>query len=369
MKHWYTIQNREGAAGKPAEVSIQDEIGFWGVTAKDFERDLKGITADVINVSINSPGGSVFDGLAIFNMLRASGKVVNTNVLGIAASIASVIQQATANGGKRTMPANAMVMVHSPWTVAMGNAEEFRETADVLDKISCSLVGIYMRASGKSEEDVRGWLSGDTFMSADEALAAGLVDEITDSVAVSASFDIEALPASVRAVYASALKPKAQDTEPVAEPAADPVVDTVVETAAQAEEESAIEWVETEVVEAEAAAEGLGEFAAHFALNPNVTSVAALKSEIKKAKQIKGLCALAKKADMAGGMIRAGKSIVEVRAALTEALAEEDEATNTSNVRKTPPKQGAKPESSNVGAVIEQAWEIHKQMNSKEKSK
>lgn len=358
MKHWYTIKNAAGADNKPAEVSIQDEIGFWGVTAKDFERDLKGITASTINVSINSPGGSVFDGLAIFNMLRASGKTVNTNVLGIAASIASVILQATANGGKRTMPSNAMVMVHQPWTVAIGNADEMRDTAEVLDKITGSLVGIYVKASGQTEEDVRGWLAKDTLLSADEALEAGLVDEITDAMEVSASFDLDSLPKSAREAYAAAMKPKAKTPEP--EPKNDPAPEPV----------AAIEWVDTAVIEREAKAADLDEFAAHFALNPNVTSEEALKAEIKKAGQIKGLCALVKKPDMAASLIREGKSVADARAALTEALASEDEAANTSNVRKTPPKQEPSANVVQFPAAFEQAWaNINNRQKPKEQSK
>lgn len=367
MKHWYLIKNAAGDGGKPAEVAILDEIGFWGVTAKDFERDLKAITADTINVSINSPGGSVFEGMAMFSMLRASGKVVNTNVLGIAASIASVILQATANGGKRTMPSNAMVMVHSAWSVAVGNAEEMREQAEVLDKIDGVLAGIYMKASGKSEDEVRSWMATDTFLTADEALASGLIDEVVEPVEVSACFDLDKLPAKARAVYASAMKPKAQqEPEPKADPAPEP--EPKDEPKADPEPQDAIEWVEPQVVEAEAKAAGLEDFAAHFALNPNVTSVDTLKVEIKKAGTIKGLCAIAKLPDMAAGFIRAGKSIGDVRAALTTALASADEEQNTSNVRKSPPKQepvaaGFNPE------VINQAWEAHKKQQSKEQSK
>ena len=135
MRTWYSMQ---AAANAPttAEISIFDEIGMWGVTAKQFISDLKAL-GDVkdITLSLNSPGGSVFDGLAIYNALRSSGANVTVKVMGIAASIASVIAMA---GKKIVMPENTFMMVHNPWSFAIGNANDMREMADVLDKLGDS---------------------------------------------------------------------------------------------------------------------------------------------------------------------------------------------------------------------------------------
>lgn len=359
MKPWYTIQNREGADDKPAVLSIHDEIGYWGVTSKQFGEDLKSIKASTVTVEINSPGGDVFAGLTIFNMLRASGKTVNTNVLGIAASIASVILQANSNGGKRTMPENAMVMTHKAWSVAIGNADEMRDTADVLDKIDNSLISIYVKATGKSEEDVRAMLAKDVYMSAAEALEAGLVDEITDAAEISASFDLDSLPENVRAVYASALKPNASDDPtpspaPAPEPSPAPAPEPAPAPSPSDEQAPTVD----EIGDAVKAA-GLSKFSATFALDTTLTSKAKLTEAIAYAKEVNALCDLTETGDLATGFIAKRRPLTEVRAEIAKARADRDEAANTSNVRRSPPKtaQNAQPTGDDI-------WQAHRKQQS-----
>ncbi len=116
---------------KPPVLSIFDEIGFWGVQAKDFLASLSATPGTDLDVEISSPGGDMFAAVAMYNGLRASGKKITTRVMGVAASAASLVFMA---GDNRVMPKNTHLMVHNPWTFAGGNAVELRETADFLDK-------------------------------------------------------------------------------------------------------------------------------------------------------------------------------------------------------------------------------------------
>jgi ATP-dependent protease ClpP protease subunit len=165
---------------KSAEVLIYDPIGAdWlgnGVTAKGFRDDLAAMgDVEDITVRINSPGGEVFDGLSIYNTLKEHPAKVTVHVDGLAASIASVIAMA---GDRIVMGEGAMFMVHSPWTVAMGNADNMRATADMLDKVEVGLVDAYVSRTGKTRDVVEAWMSGETWFTTREAIAAGLATEM-----------------------------------------------------------------------------------------------------------------------------------------------------------------------------------------------
>ena len=143
-KPWYSIQ---AAAKDVAEVLIYDEISSWGITAENFVKDLQGVTAKTINLRINSPGGSVFDGTAIFNALRAHPAKVVSHIDGVAASIASIIALAA---DEVRMAENAFYMIHNAWGVAMGDGAEMRKMADILDKIAGTLAKTYAAKTGSS---------------------------------------------------------------------------------------------------------------------------------------------------------------------------------------------------------------------------
>ncbi len=185
MKTWFSIQAK--AAGN-AEIVIYDEVGLYGVTAKTFYDQLRAL-GDVgqILVRINSAGGDVFDGIAIYNMLKNHKARVDVVVDGIAASIASIIAMA---GDKVTMPANTFMFVHDPLALVIGDAENMREMADSLDKIAASLINTYTSKTGKSEAEVKKWMSEDTWFTAQEALDAGLADEVITAVDIAARFDL-----------------------------------------------------------------------------------------------------------------------------------------------------------------------------------
>ena len=200
MKTWYKFQ-AAAAEGKSQTVSIHDDIGGWGVSAKMFLDELRKVTTPEVNVEINSPGGDVFAGLAIYNGLRNSGKKVNVKVLGIAASAASLVAMA---GDTIEMPENTFMMIHNPWTFAAGDAEDLREQADLLDKIGDSLTSTYARRTGKSAEEIQTLLAAETWFTAQEAVDAGFATAVTPAFAAQASFDVDRLPENVRSVFALA---------------------------------------------------------------------------------------------------------------------------------------------------------------------
>ncbi|MFZ9364244.1 MAG: head maturation protease, ClpP-related, partial [Arenimonas sp.] len=190
---WFSI--RDAKPAEPVEILIYDQIGKdWfggdGVSSKEFAEALKGIdNKRQIRVCINSPGGNVWDGLAIYNMLRARKENVTCRVDGVAASIASVI---ALGGGKLEMPKNSLMMIHDPSGLVMGNAEDMREMADQLEKHADILAGIYAEKSGKSREKMRSLMRDETWFTGDEAQAMGLCDFAMEPVKIAANFDFKA---------------------------------------------------------------------------------------------------------------------------------------------------------------------------------
>ena len=194
MAKWYEIKAAapvaEGEAPKPAELLIYGNIGDrWnedGVVASELVRDLSALQADTINLRINSYGGSVPDGLAIYNALRRHKATVNVFVDGVAISCASYIAMA---GDTITMANNAQMMIHGPWTIAAGNATDMREQADILDRYAKAMASAYADKSGKTYEDALALLTDgkNHWFLADEAKAEGFADEVGEEVAVAAS--------------------------------------------------------------------------------------------------------------------------------------------------------------------------------------
>lgn len=172
-----------------AELSIYDEIGFWGTRAKDFQAQLKQVKGSKLTVRINSPGGEVVAGYAIYNLLRASGKEVTTVVDGIAASIASVIAMA---GKTIKMPENALMFIHDPLVGVMGNAEELRKTAEDLDKLKEGILGIYEARTGSDRAKIKKMMAEETLLTAKECKLLGFCDEVMpeNKAAAKANFDV-----------------------------------------------------------------------------------------------------------------------------------------------------------------------------------
>lgn len=170
---WYRITN--AADSDEAEVMLYDEVGGWlGATADQFIADLRGITAPSLRVRINSPGGSVFEGIAIANALRSHPANVTVQVDGIAASIASVIAMA---GDRIEMAPNTMLMIHDASGVCLGNASDMEEMAELLDLISDNIADAYASRAGGTRDQWRARMRAETWYLPEDAVEAGLADE------------------------------------------------------------------------------------------------------------------------------------------------------------------------------------------------
>ncbi|WP_290540077.1 MULTISPECIES: ClpP-like prohead protease/major capsid protein fusion protein [unclassified Leclercia] len=211
MKNWYSI--KASATGGAADIHIYDEIGYWGITAKKFVSDLKAISdATSINLHINSPGGDVFDGIAIYNALKGLSIPITAYVDGLAASMASVIAMV---GNPVIMPANAMMMIHKPWGASSGNANAMRDYAELLDKVESVLIPAYVEKTGKNPEAVAAMLEDETWLTGAECVAHGFADQVTESVRAMACIEskrieeFEHMPESLKGMITS---PKASIT-------------------------------------------------------------------------------------------------------------------------------------------------------------
>jgi len=209
MKSWYTIraqaQTQAQTQAMGAEVLIYDEIGAYGVSAKGFLAELGALPDGTpLALRINSPGGSVFDAVAIYNALKRHTGEITVWIDGIAASAASYIAMA---GDEIVMPENAFMMIHDPSGLVMGTATEMRGMADTLDKIAGSMTRGYAAKSGKPETEIAALMAAETWFDAQDALDLGLATRMAEPVRIAASFDIgrfrNAPPVLVEAVEAA----------------------------------------------------------------------------------------------------------------------------------------------------------------------
>jgi ATP-dependent protease ClpP protease subunit len=167
---WYEIRN---ATADEAEVLIYDEIGYFGITAQDFVKELDGLKAKTINLRINSPGGDVFDGVAIYNALKRHPAVVNAVIDGLAASSASFISQA---GDTVLMATGSTMMIHEPHGMTMGDAEDHSKMAETLDKMGDTIASFYAMRAGGDEPLWRSRMKVESWYRAQEAVDIGLAD-------------------------------------------------------------------------------------------------------------------------------------------------------------------------------------------------
>lgn len=186
---WYEIKN---VADKHAELWIYEQIGedWWtgeGVTAKGFARDIAALEVASIDLHLNSPGGSVFDGQAIYNAIRNHPAKVTTYIDGIAASIASVIALA---GDRVVMADNALFMIHNPFGAVQGTSADMRQMADVLDKVKDTIVGVYDERSHLSADELAAAMDAETWYTAAEAREAGFADEVAAPLKLAACHDL-----------------------------------------------------------------------------------------------------------------------------------------------------------------------------------
>lgn len=173
---------------KKAEIIVYEDIGegwFGGMSAKRFAEEVKALgKVDEINVRINSPGGSVFEGIAMYNTLASHGARIVVDIDGLAASIASVFAMA---GNEIRMAANGFMMIHDPWVMTAGSAAELRKQADLLDSVRGQLLNTYMRRATASEEEISAMMTEETWLTAAEALEVGLIDSVSEDIQIAAS--------------------------------------------------------------------------------------------------------------------------------------------------------------------------------------
>jgi ATP-dependent protease ClpP protease subunit len=300
MRSWYAI--RSFAEG--AEVAIYDEIGAFGVTAKAFLAELGAIPDEVpITLRINSPGGSVFDAVAIHNALTRHPAGVTAWIDGIAASAASYVAMAA---GEVVMPENAFLMVHDPTGMALGTADDMRAMAEALEKIKTSLVAGYAAKSGRPDAEIAELMRKETWLDAAEAVELSFADRLAEPVRIAARFDAgrfrNAPPQLVEAVET------APDELAEEESGREETVD-------EAEPDVGTESVEESNASPEAAADPPDPPA-----HPSADRIRA--DAMAHARAVVDLCALAGLPQMAGRFLAENASVEDVRAALLAARAE-----------------------------------------------
>ena len=305
MASWYAIRAR----GTGAEVAIYDEIGAYGVSAKGFLAELGALPEGTpVDLRLNSPGGSVFDAVAIHNALKRHEGTVTVWIDGIAASAASYVAMA---GDEIVMPENAFLMIHDPAGLVMGTAEDMRAMAEALDKVKGSLVSGYAAKSGRTPEEVSALMAAETWFDASDAVAQGFADRLIEPVRIAANFDIgrfrNAPPVLVEQVEAD------QDSDD----AADCVEIEADEEAAEGDQ---LSDVENEQAAAADTAQPPAETPPPSGAPPDPAAIRA--DAIGHARAVIDLCLLAGQAQMAGRFLEENASLDEVRAALLAAKAE-----------------------------------------------
>lgn len=216
---WYKINARDGGI---AEIAIFDEIGGWGITARQFAQELSSYRdISLIKLYIHSPGGDVFEGMAIYNLIRNHPARVEVEVLGLAASMASVIAMA---GDLIIMPENAMMMIHRPWGIQGGDADNMRRYADLLDKVEDTLVSAYTTKTGLTADAIKTMLAAETWLTGAEAVEQGFADQLAQPLQMAASLtskrieEFDHMPDQLK----SLMTPRGQGNNPPPTPPANP---------------------------------------------------------------------------------------------------------------------------------------------------
>ena len=199
-KTWYAMEQEtdaEGVKSAKAEIFVYDEIGGYGIQATNFIQDLENLgEVEQIDLRISSPGGSIIEGNVIYNAIKRHPANVTVYIDGMAASMASVIAMA---GDEIIMADNALLMIHNPWTVSIGDSEQLRKDAELMDKMKAAIINAYGR-SNYSEEELEELMNSETWFTANEAIEAGLVDGTTEGIKAAASIaELEACAKQVGA--------------------------------------------------------------------------------------------------------------------------------------------------------------------------
>ncbi len=184
-KNWYNISGKKSDG--VVDIYIFDEIGAYGLNAQSFIDEIKPYKNSPLNIHINCVGGDVFDGMAIYNIIKKRTAKTTAYIEGIAASMGSVIALAADNV---VMAENSLFMIHNAWGGAMGEAKEMKKTAKLLDKISGEIADIYVKKTKLPYNKVEEMMDEETWLNAEEAYELGFVDSISDAIKVAAKYDV-----------------------------------------------------------------------------------------------------------------------------------------------------------------------------------
>lgn len=184
QKEWYKITNK---ASDIADVYLFNDIGTFGITAQSFIDEIKEYENKELNIHINSLGGEVFEGMAIYSIIQRRKAKTTVYIEGIAASIASVIALAA---DEVIMSENSLLMIHNAWGGTQGDAKDMRKQADVLDKITNEIAEVYVKKTRMPYSQIEEMMNEETWLTAEEAVALGFVDSISEPIKVAAKYDV-----------------------------------------------------------------------------------------------------------------------------------------------------------------------------------
>ena len=184
QKEWYKITNNTSEA---SDVYLFNDIGTFGITAQSFIDEIKEYDNQELNIHINSLGGEVFEGMAIYSVIQRRKSKTTVYVEGIAASIASVIALAA---DEVIMSENSLLMIHNAWGGTQGEAKDMRKQADILDKITNEIAEVYVKKTNLPYAQIIEMMTEETWLTAEEAVALGFVDSISKPIKVAAKYDV-----------------------------------------------------------------------------------------------------------------------------------------------------------------------------------
>ena len=312
-KSWYALQATGEAEQRTIEVFVYGEIGYWGVTANQFVLDLKAMDDGVspVIVAFNSIGGDLFDGLAIHNALSRLGERCTGRVDALAASAASV---AVCGAHRVVIAANAMLMIHNPWTYASGDAEDLRKVAQALDQAMEAIIAAYKsKAPDIDEVELRRMVDAETWLTANEAVALGLADEVGDGVTVKACLGQGGVLQRYQHAPADLLAQLDEPPEPEPEPAPEP--DDPPKTP------PVVDSIKLALMITQRCAEGgISNLVAPLLSSTKLESEEIVLAGLTRAKAVNDLCVAARLPEFSAEYVAAGLDAPAVRARLFDKI-------------------------------------------------
>ncbi|WP_336354738.1 head maturation protease, ClpP-related [Pseudomonas granadensis] len=310
-KTWYAVHASGESTERVIEVFVYGEIGAWGITANQFVQDLRAMDDGVSPVvaAFNSIGGDLFDGLAMHNALSRLGERCTGRIDALAASAASV---AVCGAHRVVIAANAMLMIHNPYTYAGGGAEDFRRVADVLDQTLEAIIAAYKaKAPDIDEAELRRMVDAETWLTANEAVALGLADEVGDGIKVKACLGQGAVLQRFQHAPADLLAQldEAPESDPDLEPVDPPPVPPVVDSAKLAL-----------MVTQRCAAAGISNLIEPLLKSTKLESEEIVLAGLARAKSINDLCVAARLPEFSAEYVAAGLDAPAVRARLFDKI-------------------------------------------------